>query len=144
MTKIVALMLCLVLFITPVFAETIDLSSMSDDELLDMYHAIWTEMDKRAIEKSDYIYPGKYMVGRDILPGRYVIKYEATETSHFWIAVFTYLDEEHFSSDEYAEGYNLVDGDEVFLDLQDGIVLTIDKGTAIIRTNPTPFWAVKK
>lgn len=143
MNKMIALILSFVLFILPVCAESIDVSSLSDDDLSSLYASILDEMNKRSMEQTGEIFPGVYVVGQDILPGKYVIQYAKTESSIFWIEAIVFANAEKYEEFD-GEGSILSDKEEMYLDLEEGMVFVLRKGSVIIRSIPTPFWAVKK
>ncbi len=77
MKKCIALFLTCVLLlplVTMVQAEGIDLSSLSDSELLALESAIQAEKIERGLAKSATVYSGVYVVGTDIPAGVYSIE----------------------------------------------------------------------
>ena len=76
------LALALILSIAPsfAFADSPDLSSMKDSELISLYQALREELLRRGLPIPDEISlrEGKYIIGEDILPGTY--KISCTET----------------------------------------------------------------
>lgn len=143
MNKMIALILSFVLFVLPVCAESIDVSSLSDDELSILYLSILDEMNTRSIEMSGEIFPGQYIVGIDILPGKYSITYYENDSSIERVAISIY---ENQTGYEKKEGIfrDLWDSEEYFLDLKEGMIFRLDNASVSIRSIPTPFWAVKK
>ena len=64
--------LTLTLAACPAFASAVDLSGMTDDELLELQEALSTEIVSRGIRMTAELPKGKYIVGRDIPAGAYI------------------------------------------------------------------------
>ena len=75
MKKLVSTLLIFLLLFGYAYAETLDVSSMTDDELLSAYESIKTEMESRNLQASTErtLREGKYIIGRDIPAGNYTI-----------------------------------------------------------------------
>lgn len=71
MKKIISIMLCFMLLSMSALAEVIDLSVLTDEQLLQLKLELIDELDLRGID-SDVLYTGLYYVGRDIAAGRYI------------------------------------------------------------------------
>lgn len=72
MKRFIAVLIFSILMVTTVIAEPFDISSMTDEELLNFDNQIESEKVNRG-----YLTPlpqGKYLVGRDIAAGYYLIK----------------------------------------------------------------------
>ena len=80
MKRFFAFLLALVL-LSGVFAcaETPNLPTMSDGELLSLYEAVRTELARRGLSAMRSLPEGKYIIGEDLLPGTYTITCTATE-----------------------------------------------------------------
>ena len=67
--------LYLACFLTAGSAESYDLSELSDNALTKLYGLLRQEMEDRGLpEPKSYELPaGKYIIGQDIMPGRYVL-----------------------------------------------------------------------
>ena len=81
MKKLVAFFVCLALSLGCAFAESLDFSNMTDDELMFVYNEVKQELGNRGIiaggERT--LREGKYIIGRDIPAGNYIIS--CTETA---------------------------------------------------------------
>lgn len=73
MKKIVALFLVFLLLFSFAFAE-IDISSLSDEDLLALKEDVEEEISERGLIESLILYPGEYLVGRDIEAGGYLME----------------------------------------------------------------------
>lgn len=74
--------LCLVLagllFALPAMAETIDLSKLSDDEIVALLDSVNAEVVSRGINKTASLPQGSYIGGKDLPAGRYIFVCKAT------------------------------------------------------------------
>ena len=68
---------CLVLAL-PALADTVDLSSMSDDEIVALLGSVNDEMVRRGISKTAALPKGSYIAGKDLPAGRYIFTCKAT------------------------------------------------------------------
>ena len=66
--------------------QIIDLSGYNDAELLSLYAQVRDEIINRHIEKTAIVTPGKYLVGRDLPAGQYVLNNTSGEA--VYIAIF--------------------------------------------------------
>lgn len=73
------LLVAAVLLGIPAYAESVDLKSLSDRELLSLYESVRTEMAERGITAARSLRAGTYIIGEDILPGTYLITCTGTE-----------------------------------------------------------------
>ena len=83
MRRVFLLVMIFVLCCAPiaaVFADTVDVTLLSDEELTALFEQVKNEMAIRGLDKAEsYSLPeGKYIVGQDIRPGRYVLTCVAT------------------------------------------------------------------
>lgn len=75
MKKFVSTILIVLLLVGCAYAETLDVSSMTDDELLSAYESIKAEMESRDLQAvtERTLREGKYIIGKDIPAGSYAI-----------------------------------------------------------------------
>ena len=69
-------------------AESIDFSAYTDEQLLDLHAQIQQEITDRKIEKSAELLPGKYVAGKDLPTGTYILYMnykEATRWGEFYV-----------------------------------------------------------
>lgn len=72
MKKILVTILVCIMLVSTAAAETIDFTSMSTDELIDLYQEIQLELaDRIGLGSSTRIGRGSYVVGKDIVAGYY-------------------------------------------------------------------------
>lgn len=67
------------------FAEGIDLSGMSDEELKRLSDQVRVEITNRGLARSGDFGPGVYVVGKDIAAGTYEI---STKEMYAWYTIF--------------------------------------------------------
>lgn len=80
MKRILSVLLVLVLLtVTFAYADTPDLKSMTDQELLSLYEGVRKEMSDRGLSFTRSLVEGKYIIGEDIQPGTYKIICTNTE-----------------------------------------------------------------
>lgn len=73
----VFVVLCLIFCTVRVFAE--DASTMTDEELIEAYHKLVQEIANRQMEKTAHMKPGRYVGGKDIPVGGYLIVIDNTK-----------------------------------------------------------------
>ena len=119
-------------------AESIDLSTYSDDELCELLDRVQAELVNRGVGRSAELLHGKYYVGKDIPAGQYDVFYEYEEGEGFYL--YVYYDEEsndikyietisdwgHESSGPRSLHVSLDEGN--ILTCSDKITLTISPG----------------
>ena len=73
--RTVVTLICVLMLSTVTLAADIDLPSLGDEELKQLYEDIRTEMTARGIpiSKTITLREGKFVIGQDILPGTYTI-----------------------------------------------------------------------
>lgn len=137
--KKLSLVLVLILLFSTVcgFAEGIDLSGMSDEEISALYESTREELYNRQIVKSDELDPGCYIVGVDIAQGQYEV--EGGNNQGLWFYVFdsSSLYEEFLELSKKISidvNYRTIPiGDSVKIDLVDGQVVKIQYNTMVIK-----------
>jgi len=72
MKKVLALLIALWLMVCTAGAETIDLSMMTDSEIITLLEQVNSEVVSRGIAKTAKLPQGTYIVGRDLPAGRYI------------------------------------------------------------------------
>lgn len=133
-------------------AENLDFSNMSTDELLEMRKNIDSEIASRVYDDVSIIYPGTYIVGRDLEAGSYVLTYmqDVGENSHAQFGVFdteeAYREVYNYNSTNNFREYSIYYGDltdpgeQGYIDLKDDYILYIS-GTGLSSIIPvTPSW----
>jgi len=124
--------LLLTLTICSALAETIDLTALTDDELINLPQAIAAEMISRGLVKSAKLGSGKYTVGKDIPAGAYIIKNE-----------YKYSMNIHVKNSAGKNVYNLAlwkTGEETGkIDLSEGDVLDIN-GNILLTVYTGVVW----
>ncbi len=66
------ILMVMALSLFPVVAEGIDLTLMTDDEIVVLMHQVTSEIVRRGIEKTAILAKGAYIAGIDIPAGKYV------------------------------------------------------------------------
>lgn len=130
MKKLCLAMVLVMLFsMVCAFAESVDLSGLSDDELIELDFQIQEEISNRDNFMDSILYPGKYIVGEDLEEGEYIVKCLKLINEDY---VYGYVElypetEPHGDSIDYSA---LELGDEYRLKLTKGNCITI--GQALI------------
>ena len=137
MKKFIALVLTLLCFSIPAFAEEVDLSGMDLAALLKLHE----QLDSAIQEKFDCeldangLYQGIYVVGKDIKAGRYLL----TMTTETYFMCHLYEDKEAHDGGQHET--LLAVGDTLQLTLEDDMVLVIDQGAVSVKMVPKAEWA---
>ena len=118
MKKIFALLLTTLMFAVPVCAS-VDLSTMTDDEIIALRDSVDAEVIARGLK--EVIPAGVYVVGKDMVANRYT--FTGKDESFSYLAYFNSKDDYDNGNIEANEliGY----GKPFFLSLDDGMVLEI-------------------
>ena len=140
MKKFIALVLTLLCFSIPAFAEEVDLSGMDLAALLKLHE----QLDSAIQEKFDCeldangLYQGIYVVGKDIKAGRYLL----TMTTETYFMCHLYEDMTHKEAHDGGQHETLLAvGDTLQLTLEDDMVLVIDQGAVSVKMVPKAEWA---
>ncbi len=121
---------------TPQTSESIDLTKLSDEEIVSLNKSIQEEIVARNIEKSAVLQPGQYTIGRDIPAGTYNFsaKYES-ETSYIFVEVYAdggkgeRLFYQHVFHDDGEVNWTLTLNEGELLKFTDGeITMTVSAG----------------
>jgi len=142
MKKVVALVLVLAMCIGMVGVvsaspASIDLSSMSSDDLIALKKAIDVELANRGEIVTGTITSGTFTTGRDIKPGVYVF----TKQDDGLAAIYIYDDQDKYSAHEPSGQSVISQGESATVSLFDGMVLLIDDFSGTIELQPAPSWA---
>lgn len=131
MKKALAFILILLAVTIPAFADTIDVSSMTTDDLIELKNSIFSELKNRIGELDHaHIVDGEYLVGTDIDAGIYELfrNEDYEDSSSIWI----YASVEDMSSGTHRFSYRLYEMDEaVRIDLADGEYLKVSGSNGI-------------
>lgn len=146
-SSILALSLC-----APAYASSIDVTTLSDSELMELHEDIHDEFANREI-KDSIIHEGTYIVGKDIRAGHFSLT--CVETSWSFGAILFETEEEYdlyFTEQENGtkrteaiEAHALSStyvykSDVIDLNLEEGMVLMLRQGSAFIEET-SPSWA---
>lgn len=125
--------LCLVLILALLFstvcgfAEGIDLSGMSSDELIALSIEVQKAIDEKGSDIGSFMYPGMYIVGKDIDEGEYVLSViRFPKDGDVMASVYVFEDED--ASKEELESFGLEIGDEHRIKVSDGNMIYIKRG----------------
>lgn len=139
MKKIAMMLLFAFLFASPVMAEEIDFSSMDLETILSLHQ----KMDEAIRQLTDCclddegMYVGTYLVGKDIQQGRYLL----TVTSDGYFSCHLFADKEHWENYDGGRQESASRGETISLSLEDGMVLSVDFGSASVKMASKPSWA---
>ena len=105
----------------PAFTDVgIDLSTMSDTELVELFNAVSVELNDRDLNNS--ILSGIYTIGKDIKAGKY--QFDCKAKSGAFI-MHLYKNEADFAKTNYIDAIMCDVGGSVFLSLDDNIILVL-------------------
>lgn len=114
---------------------SVDVAAMTLDELVSLRAQISKEIDERLRGSSPTIPSGKYLVGRDIMAGRY--KFSVPSPSETGESLWITVREEEDGSQLLWEV--LDEKESVSVALEDGNVLVLGHNTAVIEQAVIPF-----
>ena len=72
MKRICLLLFATIMLFSTALADGVELTAMTDDQLIELHTQIEEEMTNRNIT-GEHLYIGEYIAGEDIEPGRYVV-----------------------------------------------------------------------
>lgn len=140
MKKLLAILILMMLLVTSAYADIIDLSSMTVEELIALHEQIDGILQEKFECKLGVFYPGNYVVGRDIKEGQYIFSCTKVGLANFWILT-TYETEEDFANRNSYAKQNLQVGGQVQINLTDGMVLSVGDGLGTIQPVVKSDWA---
>lgn len=139
MKKILSWVLISVLLVLPGLAEEIDISGMTADELLTLRESINEELEQRVGSDGSEIWSGEYTVGKDILPGQYVLTLtKIVEDVNGEVRV--YRDADAYEEYDYDIAELLSKDEGYYLDLSEGMILVIEYGSGTLKSAQKPSW----
>lgn len=145
MKKFISVVLALLCLALPAMAEEIDLSGMDLPTLLKLHEqldaAIQEQID--CLLDSNNIFQGVYVVGKDIKSGYYLVTciIDSEDEGNFDFFYELYDSEGTYTKHNRSMFDRFNVGDSTQLNLQDGMVLRIVNGTALIQETDKPAWA---
>ena len=114
------LLVCLLL-IPSALADPVDLSSMSDDEIVSLLTRVNEELVARGIEKSAVLPAGKYVGGKDLPAGAYIITCKTDGNHHgiVWVSA---------AADDLNNQYPSILYEHVSFNMEEQFRVTIEDG----------------
>lgn len=145
MKKFISMVLALLCLALPAMAEEIDLSGMDLPTLLKLHEQLDAAIQEQVdcLLDSNNIFQGVYVVGKDIKPGYYLVTciVDSEDEGNFDFFYELYDSEETYTKHNRSMFDRFNAGDSTQLNLQDGMVLRIVNGTALIQETDKPAWA---
>lgn len=154
MKKIIAAIFALILMSGVAVAENVDLSALSDVDLLQLRSNIEVELANRGLETENLIEEGTYLVGRDIIEGQFSLLAACEygmgvyifETQEDYSA---YFKEERFTNGEETAAIEahamsetwIYEGKSTSFNLKEGMVLLLENGPGKLTTQ-NKSWAL--
>lgn len=123
MKRLLLLILVLTLAVSNALAADIDLSAMTEEELIELR----AQIDELLGDSGDMIYEGTYVVGTDIKAGRYQLTCLASSLKVY--AAVHLFD----GNDQDLAYYNVYIGHSVYLNLEEGMSFELQYGTFRIQ-----------
>ena len=139
MGKIVAIMMLVLMFVTPAFAEALDLHAMTTDELLALRNQINGILAERMASDADAIYKGRYTVGKDIKAGRYVLLFDRIADGCTYGELTIYQNQKARDNGKCTIEY-LLPNVECYLDLSDGMIIEINYASGTLTGISAASW----
>ena len=149
MRKFLAILIVCILLTIPALAETVDLSSMSLEELIQLRDAVNTAINEQLDFGFDdsKIGMGYYDVGVDIKPGKYDLICIFAEMEHFSVndtdqsqCMVVVASDRSDNAEAISEFYYITVGQQISVELEEGNVLVIARGNFLIQ-NSEHSWA---
>lgn len=140
MRKTLCLILLVTVFMTSVLcagAVEIDIGEMTINELIEFDHAIHDKLHSLIEDDRDMMYLSRYVVGKDVIPGRYLF----TGCSESAFEYYVYKDMDSYEHADLILGATVYQGKTAYVTLEDGMVLVVISGQALIRQIDKPNWA---
>lgn len=141
MKRLLVIMVMVVLFVATAHAESIDLESMSTDELLVLRNRINSILTERVASDTSAICSGSYTVGTDIKAGRYVLQLDELPEGETTGVVWLFANAEDQRNRKYITADYLTIGVEYQIVLEDGMVMEITRAKGTIHEIVKPDWA---
>lgn len=136
MKRLIIVFGCMLMLTFPAFAENLDVSDMTSEELIKLRDEISNEFAARGVE----IFPsGRYVVGRDINPGNYLYTCCKIAESQEYVSIYLYKDE---TAEENHDSIlaRLDSGEEYYMNLTEGMVVLVANATGTLQA-VKPSWA---
>ena len=145
MKKFIALALAMLCLALPAMAEEVDLSGMDLAALLSLHEQLDAAIQDQVecLMDENNIFQGVYVVGKDIKSGYYLVTciIDSEDDGDFDFFYELYDSEETYSPHNRSMFDRFNCGSSTQLRLQDGMVLRIVNGTALIQPTDEPAWA---
>ncbi len=132
MKHLMALILALCLLVTSstiaIAEESMDFSSYSDADLLELLADVQSEVAARKIEKTAHLTAGTYIGGRDIPVGSYTLATDGVEGEYGIVSLRSVNDPE----DDYpSKLYEFKNGEDVY-----SVFIMVEEGDTLILPFP--------
>lgn len=144
MKKFLAVLLAGMSLMIPTYAETVDLSTMSLDELIQLRDAVNAAINEQLNLGFDdsKIGMGYYDVGIDIKPGKYDLICTFVETEHLSVTdtdqsqcMVVVVSDRSEKAEALCEFYYITVGQQISVELEEGNVLVIARGNFLIQSS---------
>lgn len=125
MKKFLCLLLVVLMLGSVALSEAYDVTSLSDSELIELRHAIDSELNSRLPSMEKPIYGGIYTVGKDIAAGSYNIRFVGD--SHQIGDLYLFSGKEDFDNNNAMQVMSIRSQSRgLFVVLTDGMLLGLD------------------
>lgn len=135
MKKLLCLILVMLIIGCGALCEAIDISGLSDAELLELKQQVDNAISERLFSAGRLFPAGKYIVGVDIKPGKYIIHTPSTDNiGNGHIYIFDNAEGYESNNSIYSERFDKQIGTHLYISLEEGNVFVFDyEGTATIE-----------
>lgn len=141
---LIVLLVIFTLFTTTAYASSVDLESMTTDELIELRNQIVQEINSRLGFDESKIYIGEYVVGQDIKAGDYIIVFEKNDNVERDVGggyISLYENKEDADRHKACVSQSYYFGEECYIKLSDGMVMSISYSSGTIKPASKPAWA---
>lgn len=136
MKKLIVVIGCMLVLALPAFAEDFSISNMTYEELIKLRDDISIEFADRGVE---VLPSGRYVVGKDIKPGKYLYTCCRIAESEKYVSIYIYEDETAEKNHDCILA-RLDSGEEYYMNLSENMIVLIANATGTLQAI-TPSWA---
>lgn len=125
MKKIILLFISVFVLLNTCLAESIDVSALSDNELIALNDSVMEELDKRNLKTGSQFFPGVYIVGKDIKSGKYTMETEVIDNNELPYCKIRYFESEEAYANNEDLHFDLITEAGYQMNLNEGNVIEL-------------------
>ena len=140
MKKIIVVLISIMLLVAAVacYAESQDYASMPMDELIEIRNSVNAEIASRLDHRDGEIFPGRYIVGVDIIPGEYLATYVAPNDANCLIRVYQETDS---GALDIIDECSISEGDKGRVKFEEGNIVKVFNCSCNLESIAKASWA---